>query len=122
MVGGSNVVRSQENNSYLAETEVIPISENQNKQAASISPMLDKRLSFGMCSYLDCFFVTGGYYNRYEILDKCELYSFESRKWYEIGSMNTKKCEFSLVYFQNEVRAVGGYNHSNRTVVDTIEI
>ena len=71
-----------------------------------------------MCSFAGCIFVAGGFQNN-NVLDKCEVYSFESCEWIEASSMNTKRGAFPLIYFQEKIWAIGGW--SNGTSIDTIE-
>ena len=56
-------------------------------------------------------------------LDKCEVYSFETREWTEVSSMNTKRVELTLTYFQGKIWAIGGCNYTNLfgTYLETIE-
>ena len=81
--------------------------------------MHNKRYQFGMCSFAGCIFVAGGFKEKDDLLDKCEVYSFESCEWTEISSLNTKKGCFPLIYFQDKVWAIGGL--SNGASFDTIE-
>ena len=113
LVGGYNGL------SRLADTEVIPISKNDKTLIPTIPTMHYKRSSFGMCSFSGCIFVAGGRYNKDEDLDKCEVYSTESCKWIEVSSMNTKRCAFPLIYFQDKIWAIGGHNGDDG--IDIIE-
>ena len=79
------------NGTFLADTEIIPISENDETLNFMIPTMHYKRGFFGMCSFAESVFVAGGKYNTGEILDKCEVYSTESCEWIEASSMNTKR-------------------------------
>ena len=109
------------NESYvdLADTEVIPINIKPAILNHTIPIMHNKRSQFGMCSFAGCIFVAGGNQNGDEALDKCEIYSLESCEWTEVSSMNTKKCAFPLIYFDDKIWAIGG--RSNGTSLDTIE-
>ena len=79
--------------------------------------MHNKRFDFGMCSFAGCIFVAGGF--QHDVLDKCEVYSFVTCEWTEVSNMNTKRISFPLIYFQNEIWAIGGW--SNEICLDTIE-
>ena len=105
----------------LDENEVVSLNEELSTKAFPF--MHNKRQSFGMCSLAECVFVGGGYQNECKTLDKCEIYSFENREWTEVSSMNTKRLEFTLTYFQGKIWAIGGFNYSNdnETWLDTIE-
>ena len=105
----------------LADTEIIPISKQVKKLNTTIPKMGKQRTQFGMCSFAGCIFVAGGFQNNHEVFDKCEVYSFESREWIEVSSMNAKRCSFSLTYFENKVWAIGGCSKPNGHDLDTIE-
>ena len=101
-----------------AKNEIVSLSD---ELAAKTFPFMhNKRLSFGMCSLAECVFVGGGYQNPSEALDKCEVYSFETREWTEVSSMNTKRSECTLTYFQGKIWAIGGFNDVDKWL-DTIE-
>ena len=104
-----------------AENEVVSLNEEVATKTFPI--MHNKRLSFGMCSVAECVFVGGGFQKIFKELDKCEVYSFETREWTEVSSMNTKRVELTLTYFQGKIWAIGGYNRLNdtNTWLDTIE-
>ena len=103
----------------LSDTEVIPISGKQIDHTSWLPAMFYKRERFGMCSFADCIFVAGGEQN--EVINKCEVYSLENSEWHEVASMNTKRCKFSLVYFQERVWAIGGIDGVKQFSTDTIE-
>ena len=117
LIGGYNVSDGVES----AQNEVVSLNEDLTTKTFSI--MHNKRLSFGMCSVAECVFVGGGYQNFFEALDKCEIYSFETCEWTKVSSMNTKRLELTLTYFQGKIWAIGGYNKLNGTEawLDTIE-
>ena len=99
------------------------VSLNKELPTKTFPFMHNKRRRFGMCSLAECVFVGGGYQNELGTLDKCEVYSFETCEWTEVSSMNTKRFEFTLTYFQGKIWAIGGCNNSNEfgTWLDTIE-
>ena len=103
----------------LADTEAISISKNVTRLNHTIPLMHNERCQFGMCSFAGCIFVAGGNQNEDETFDKCEFYSFNSYKWTETSSMNTKRASFPLIYFQDKTWAIGGV--SNGICLDTIE-
>ena len=102
-----------------ADTETILISKNVTRLNHTIPLMHNERYRFGMCSFAGCMFVAGGLQNKNEAFDKCEVYSFESCEWIQVSSMNIKRGCFPLLYFQDQIWAIGGW--SNRTSLDTIE-
>ena len=94
--------------------------QNITGLSSTIPEMNSRRLDFGMCSLAGCIFVAGGYQNDLGVLDKCEIYSFESREWTEAAGMNTKRSGFNLIFFENKIWAIGGYSSINKNL-DTIE-
>ena len=108
------------NDSSLADTEVLPISNTDKILHLTIPTMHKERRNFGMCTFAGCMFVAGGKCNNNESLDKCEVYSTESCKWIEASSMNTKRRSFALIYFQEKIWAIGGVA-PNRRCLNTIE-
>ena len=107
------------NGFYSADTEVIPIRKKDQSLDSMIPAMHYKRKFFGMCSFVGCIFVAGGKPNTNKVIDKCEIYSIESRHWIEASSMNTKRSKFALVYFEDKIWAIGG--RLNKTPLDSIE-
>ena len=114
LIGGSNQVKLS-----FDDSETIPISKNFRGQNYTIPEMHNGRRYFGMCSFARFIFVAGGIQNYNGYLDKCEVYSLELSKWTEVSSMNTKRSNFALIYFDDKIWAIGGY--SNGTHLDTIE-
>ena len=112
------------NKTTLNDTKVISISGEQIERTSLFPPMFYKRKNFGMCSFSDCIFIAGGeqqFNEEFKVLDKCEFYSFKSNKWHEIASMNTKRCTFSIVYFQKKVWAIGGFDDTKKSPTNVIE-
>ena len=72
-------------------------------------PMLEKRCSFGMCSFGECVIVAGGEGDS-DALKACEIFTPQAGKWLKIADMNTKRCYFTLTYFQQKVWAIGGFD------------
>ena len=108
----------------LSDTKVFSISGDQTEHTSLLPHMNYKRLDFGMCSFSECIFVAGGEQKineEFKVLDKCEFYSFESDKWHETASMNTKRCQLSLVYFQEKVWAIGGLDIAKKSPTNVIE-
>ena len=105
----------------LVDTETVPLGKQVPTH--KFPSMHNKRRSFGMCCFAECVFVGGGHQLDFKSLNKCEVYSFESRKWTEVSSMNTRRCQFTLTYFQGKVWAVGGFDVTNNveTWYDSIE-
>ena len=107
------------NGTHVADTEIIPIKNNEKTLIPTIPLMHIERSSFETCSFSGCIFVAGGC-NNGGSLDKCEVYSTESGEWIEASGMNTKREAFALIYFQGKIWAIGGFNGND--FLDTIEI
>ena len=105
----------------VADTETVLISKNVRGQTSNIPAMLNKRKYFGMCTFAGCIFVAGGVQKKDEDLEKCEVYSFESSSWTKTSSMNTKRNNFALIYFEDKIWAIGGYSNGTTIYLDTIE-
>ena len=115
------VVGGVKNIEGLADSEIMSINKEDKTVNPTIPTMHYERWLFGMCSFAGCIFVAGGYNDddKDGTLDKSEVYSTESCKWIKVSSMNTKRSEFALIYFQSKVWAIGGCSTSD--CIDTIE-
>ena len=108
-------------NSVSADTEIVSINSKVTSLNSTIPLMHNRRTSFGSCSFGACLFVAGGACSKVEATDKCEIYSTESCRWIEASSMNTKRCSFALIHFQDKIWAIGGLITNNKFNSDTIE-
>ena len=52
-------------------------------------------------------------------LNKCEYYDMSLKKWFEMPSMNIKRCCHSGFIYKNWIWVLGGYNRHKK--IGTIE-
>ena len=87
-------------------------SENEN----TLSPLLDNRSGFCVCSFMQKVYVIGGYIEIQgrigSSIDSCMCYDIKSDKWTYIASMIKKRKYMSSAVFEGKIVVTGGYSHS----------
>ena len=96
------------NGRELVDIETVPLGKQV--QAHKFPSMHNKRGSFGMYYFVECVLVGGGLHQtlNFRINAKFTVLNLANGlKFY------TRRCQFTLTYFQGKVWAVGGLDISN---------
>ncbi len=83
----------------------------KTKQVKCINSMLDIRFSFSIAYFKEKVFAIGGraYGNNMDaILNDCEFYDFDKKKWFNCGSLNESRCQSSSYVIKNKLFVAGG--------------
>ena len=83
-----------------------------------ISKMYDWRINCCACSFIDSFYVLGGFSNDYS--NSCLVFNTTNETWKEIARMNEARSDASCVVFRGSVVVTGGFN-KNDGILNTVE-
>ena len=94
----------------------------ENGNTAELYSLSRRRENFGMCEFGDRYLlICGGSTHNGEFQTKsCDIYDTFTNKWERTSDLLVKRSNFSLVYFNGSILALGG-SSGQFEILDTIE-
>ena len=75
--------------------------------------MLDERLEFRLCAFMNQIFIVGGCNKQYDSLDSCMKFDTNDKKWKAIAKMNEARTSPGCTVFEGRVVVSGGDIRNN---------